>query len=164
MAHTYNHLYKLPITNLRFFTVYGPRGRPDMAAFKFIDRIERGEPIDKYGDGSAVREFTYIDDIVAGVIAAIDRSGENGYCIANLGGGATHTLNDLIATIEKHMGKKAVINQMPDQPGDVALTSADQQEAQRLLGFKPQITLDEGIRRTVEWYRDFQANNVNPAA
>merc|ERR1711964_90299 len=119
----------------------------------FIDRIERGEPIDKYGDGSAVREFTYIDDIVAGVLAAIDRSEANGYCIANLGGGSTHTLNELIATIEKHLGKSAIINQMSDQPGDVALTSADQKEAQRLLGFQPQITLDEGIRRTVEWYR-----------
>lgn len=123
-GHTFHHLYKLPITMLRFFTVYGPRGRPDMAVFKFVDRISRGEPIDKYGDGSMIREFTYVDDIVDGVIASIDTISP--FEIVNLGGGSTHTLNDLIATIEKHVGKKANINQLPTQPGDVHITSACQ--------------------------------------
>lgn len=139
---------------LRFFTVYGPRGRPDMAAFKFIDKITKGEKIDKYGDGSMIREFTYIDDIVAGIISAIDTYPTNNKVrLVNLGGGATHTLNNLIATIEKHVGKKAVINAMPEQPGDVKITSACQKLASKEIGFKPEISLDEGIRRTVEWYR-----------
>lgn len=152
-GHTFHHLYKLNITMLRFFTVYGPRGRPDMAAFKFINSIQHGKPIDKYGDGSAVREFTYIDDIVDGIIQAIDRV--HPWLVVNLGGGSTHTLNDFISTIEKHMGVKAAINQMPDQPGDVPLTSADQTVAKRELEFSPKVGLDEGIRRTVEWYRGY---------
>lgn len=149
-GYTFHHLYKLNITMLRFFTVYGPRGRPDMAVFKFINNIHHGKPIDKYGDGSAIREFTYIDDIVDGVIASCDTV--NPWLIVNLGGGATHTLNELISTIEKHVGKKAVINQMDQQPGDVPLTSADQKIAKEKIGFVPKISFDEGIRRTVEWY------------
>lgn len=162
-GHTFHHLYKLNITMLRFFTVYGPRGRPDMAAFKFIDCIHHGKPIDKYGDGSAIREFTYIDDIVDGVIASIDRI--HPWLIVNLGGGATHSLNELISTIEKHMKTNANINQLPDQPGDVPLTSACQKVAKRELGFSPKITLDEGIRRTVEWYQAYvDAKNGERAA
>mmetsp|Transcript_45754 Transcript_45754/g.118371 ORF Transcript_45754/g.118371 Transcript_45754/m.118371 type:complete len:327 (+) Transcript_45754:68-1048(+) len=152
-GHTFHHLYKMNITMLRFFTVYGPRGRPDMAAFKFINCIHNDKPIDKYGDGSAIREFTYIDDIVKGVVASIDTVSP--WLVVNLGGGATHTLNDLIATIEKHVGKKAVINQMPNQPGDVQITSADQAIAKEKLGFAPEVAFDEGIRRTVEWYFEY---------
>lgn len=154
-GHTFHHLYKLNITMLRFFTVYGPRGRPDMAAFKFINCIYHDKPIDKYGDGSAVREFTYIDDIVNGVINSIDRI--HPWLVVNLGGGSTNTLNELIATIEKHLGKQAVINQLGDQMGDVPLTSADQTVAARELGFAPQVNLDEGIKRTVEWYLSWKA-------
>mmetsp|Transcript_70735 Transcript_70735/g.188653 ORF Transcript_70735/g.188653 Transcript_70735/m.188653 type:complete len:334 (+) Transcript_70735:98-1099(+) len=153
-AHTLHHLYGIKITLLRFFTVYGPRGRPDMAVYKFIDKIFRGEPIDRFGDGSAVREFTYVDDIVDGVLAAVDRPQD--FAIVNLGGGATHTLAELISTVEKHCGRPAVINQMPQQAGDVDITSADQKEAQRILDFHPRISLDEGIRRTVEWYRQYK--------
>jgi UDP-glucuronate 4-epimerase len=154
-GHTYHHLYKIPVTMLRFFTVYGPRGRPDMAAFKFIQRVSAGQPIDKYGDGSAIREFTYVDDIVSGVVAAVDRP--DGFFCVNLGGGSTHTLNELIGFVEKHVGKPAVLNQMPDQPGDVPLTSADQTVAREKLGFAPTVGLDEGIRRTVEWFKEYTA-------
>eukprot|EP00926_Amoebophrya_sp_RCC4398_P002038 GSA120T00002860001.1 len=151
-GHAFNHLNKIPLTMLRFFTVYGPRGRPDMAAFKFIQKIDKGEPIDKFGDGSAIREFTYVNDIVNGVVLSIDTVPQgNGFRVMNLGGGTTHTLNDFIATIEKH---PAAINQLPDQPGDVAITSADQKHAFAEVGFQPEISLDEGIRRTVEWYRN----------
>jgi UDP-glucuronate 4-epimerase len=129
-----------------------------MAAFKFIKQISAGNPIDKYGDGRAIREFTYVDDIVSGVLNAIDRP--KGFLCVNLGGGATHTLNELIATVEKHVGRKAVLNQMPDQKGDVPLTSADQAVAKAELGFVPTISLDEGIRRTVEWYREYSASSV----
>lgn len=160
-GYTFHHLYKLNITMLRFFTVYGPRGRPDMAAFKFINAIYHDKSIDKYGDGSAVREFTYIDDIVSGVIAAIDR--QHSWLVVNLGGGSTNTLNELIATIEKHVGKKANINQMPDQMGDVPLTSADQTVAARELGFAPKVNLDEGIRRTVEWYLEWKKEQEKAA-
>merc|ERR1712050_694091 len=149
-AFSHWHLYKTPITMLRFFTVFGPRGRPDMAAFKFIKKIDSGDPIDKYGDGSAIREFTYIDDIVDGVLASIDTA--HPWLVVNLGGGSTHTLNELIECVEKHVGKKAIINQLPDQMGDVLLTSADQAVASKSLGFSPKISLDEGIKRTVEWY------------
>merc|ERR1712194_538022 len=143
-AHTFNHLYQIPITMLRFFTVYGPRGRPDMAAYKFIHKISKGDAIDKFGDGSMIREFTYIDDIIAGVLRAIDVQPTGGKVrLVNLGGGATHTLNNFISTIEKHVGKEAVINQMPVQPGDVEITSACQKLASAELGFKPEISLDE---------------------
>jgi len=156
-GYTFHHLYKLNITMLRFFTVYGPRGRPDMAVFKFIDKMSKDQAFDKYGDGSMIREFTYIDDIVDGVIASLDRV--HPYLIVNLGGGATHTLNDLIATIEKHVGKTAILNHLPMQPGDVQMTSADQTIAKRELGFEPKVSLDEGIRRTVEWYNNWNLRN-----
>lgn len=157
-GHTFHHLYAMNITMLRFFTVYGPRGRPDMAVFKFIDRITKGLPIDKYGDGSMIREFTYVDDIVDGVLAAIDNVSP--FEIVNLGGGSTHTLNDLIDTIEKHVGKKAIINQLPLQPGDVHITSACQTNAKRVLKFEPKRSLDEGVRRTVAWYNSWVASRT----
>ncbi|EER08026.1 UDP-glucuronate 5'-epimerase, putative, partial [Perkinsus marinus ATCC 50983] len=172
-AETYAHLYGLDIIMLRFFTVYGPRGRPDMACFKFIDAIENGRPITKFGDGSMVREFTYISDIVEGVLSAIDRLERpdgrgvikgrmcDGWyrletALVNLGGGSCHTLNEFIDTIEAELGRQAVIQQMPTQPGDVFMTSADQELAKRILNFTPRVSLREGIRATVEWYRQWK--------
>ena len=152
-GHTYHHLYNFNITMLRFFSVYGPRGRPDMACLKFIDKIHNDAPIEKYGDGSAVREFTYIDDIMQGVLASIDLPPKSRYEVVNLGGGETHTLNEFIQCVEKHVGKKAIIKAMPNQPGDVTLTCADQDFSNKLLGFEPKWTLDKGIEETVKWYR-----------
>lgn len=149
-AFTHWHLYKTPITMLRFFTVFGPRGRPDMAAFKFIKKIDNGDPIDKYGDGSAIREFTYIDDIVDGVVRSMNTP--NGFRIVNLGGGSTYSLNQFIEMIEGRVGRKAIINQLPMQPGDVMITSADQKYAKEALGFQPQTSLEEGIKKTWDWY------------
>lgn len=153
-AYTYHHLYGMQTTGLRFFTVYGPRGRPDMACLKFIMKMDRGEPIDKYGDGSAIREFTYVDDIVSGVVAAVDRELVPDCLVVNLGGGSTHTLNDLIASIESHLGRSAIVRQLDPQSGDVPVTRACQKCAIQYLRFRPKVSLDEGIRRTVEWYRD----------
>ncbi|KAF4675921.1 Apoptosis-inducing factor 3 [Perkinsus olseni] len=154
-AETYAHLYGLDIIMLRFFTVYGPRGRPDMACFKFIDAIDSGRPITKFGDGSMIREFTFISDIVEGVLAAIElpRRKEKGVIKVNLGGGSCHTLNEFIDTIETELGRKAVIQQMPVQPGDVFMTSADQGLAKKVLNFNPRVSLHEGIHATVGWYR-----------
>ncbi|KAF4750620.1 hypothetical protein FOZ63_011936, partial [Perkinsus olseni] len=154
-AETYAHLYGLDIIMLRFFTVYGPRGRPDMACFKFIDAIDSGRPITKFGDGSMIREFTFISDIVEGVLAAIElpRRKEKEVIKVNLGGGSCHTLNEFIDTIETELGRKAAIQQMPVQPGDVFMTSADQELAKKVLNFNPRVSLREGIRATVEWYR-----------
>jgi len=167
LAYTYHHLYQMDIMALRFFTVYGPRGRPDMAAFKFIDLISEDKTIDKYGDGSMVREFTYIDDIVDGVIGSIERlvsPTKPRFTKVNLGGGATHTLNEFIETIEKHIGKKAIINHMPNQPGDVKITSADQTVSKFELGFEPKVSLDEGIKRTVMWYNKYKTPSNTPDA
>eukprot|EP00397_Hematodinium_sp_SG-2012_P012216 GEMP01012379.1.p1 GENE.GEMP01012379.1~~GEMP01012379.1.p1 ORF type:complete len:343 (+),score=65.95 GEMP01012379.1:308-1336(+) len=149
-GYTFHHLYKLNVTMLRFFTVYGPRGRPDMAAFRFIKKIHEGYPIDRYGDGSAVREFTYVSDVTAGIVAAIHKP--MGYAIINLGGGCTYTVNEFISIIEQVVGKKAIIRQAPEQPGDVQLTSANQARASDILGFSPKISLAEGIQRTYEWF------------
>ena len=154
LAHTYHHLYQLNITGLRFFTVYGPNGRPDMAPYKFIDRINRGVEIQKFGDGSSSRDYTYIDDICDGVLRSIDR--QYSYQVFNLGKGDGTSLNEFIEIVEKYSGKKAVIQQLPDQPGDVPYTCASVEKARVLLGYEATVSFDEGIRRTVEWYRDTQ--------
>lgn len=156
LAYTYHHLYKLNVTGLRFFTVYGPRGRPDMAPFKFIDRVSRGLEIQKFGDGSSSRDYTYIDDIVDGIIRAIDR--RHGYQIFNLGKGHGTSLNEFIALVEKYTGNKALIRMLPDQPGDVPYTCADVSKAKRMLGYTAKVSFEEGIRRTVQWYQ--QSNKV----
>ena len=153
---------------LRFFSVYGPHGRPDMACFKFIDKIYNGIPIEKYGDGSAIREFTYIDDIIQGVLAAIDQPSKSRYEVVNLGRGSTHTLDEFIECVEKHVGKRAIIKTMPNQMGDVPLTSANQDFSNKFLGFAPKWTLDKGIEETVKWYRQnkkvyFQRNKTENA-
>lgn len=151
LAYTYHHLYQLNVTGLRFFTVYGPRGRPDMAPFKFIDRISRGEEIQQFGDGSSSRDYTYISDIVDGVVRAIDRPYP--YQIFNLGKGDGTSLKDFIGLVEKHTGRKAVKKILPDQPGDVPYTCADVSKAERLLGYRSKVPFEEGIRRTARWYK-----------
>eukprot|EP00561_Arcocellulus_cornucervis_P013135 CAMPEP_0185799680 /NCGR_PEP_ID=MMETSP1322-20130828/456_1 /TAXON_ID=265543 /ORGANISM="Minutocellus polymorphus, Strain RCC2270" /LENGTH=425 /DNA_ID=CAMNT_0028495267 /DNA_START=354 /DNA_END=1631 /DNA_ORIENTATION=- len=151
LAYTYHHLYQLNITGLRFFTVYGPRGRPDMAPFKFIDRVSRGIELQKFGDGTSSRDYTYIDDIVDGVVRSIDRP--HSYEVFNLGKGDGTSLNEFIAIVEKHVGKQANVKQLPDQPGDVPYTCADVQKAQQLLGYRSKVPFDEGIKRTVSWYK-----------
>ena len=151
LCYTYHSLYKMNITCLRFFTVYGERGRPDMALLKFTSLISEGKEIDMYGDGKTKRDYTYVGDLVAGVIAAIDR--ELGYEIINLGNNDPIELTKLITTIEKQVGKKAKIKQMPMQGGDVPLTYADITKAKRLLGYAPKVKIEEGIKRLVEWYK-----------
>lgn len=151
LAYTYHHLYALNVTGLRFFTVYGPRGRPDMAPFKFIDRISREMEIQQFGDGSSSRDYTYITDIVDGVIRSIDRPYP--YEIFNLGKGSGTSLKEFIELVQKYVNKPAHIKLMPDQPGDVPYTCANVSKARELLGYQSQITFEDGIRRTVEWYR-----------
>jgi UDP-glucuronate 4-epimerase len=151
LAYTYHHLYKLNVSALRFFTVYGPRGRPDMAPFKFIDRVSRGVEIQQFGDGSSSRYYTYIDDIVDGIVRAIDRP--HAYEVFNLGKGSGTSLKDFIDLVQKYAGRKAVIKVLPDQPGDVPYTCADVSKARRLLGYESKYTFEEGIRKTTEWYK-----------
>merc|ERR1712032_1285331 len=152
LAYTYHHLYQLNVSALRFFTVYGPRGRPDMAPFKFIDRVSRGLEIQQFGNGSSSRDYTYISDIVDGVVRAIDRP--NKYEIFNLGKGNGTSLSEFIHLVQKHVEKKAVIRVLKDQAGDVPYTCANVNKADVLLGYNAKVPFEEGIRRTVEWYND----------
>ena len=152
MAYTYHHLYGMNIAGLRFFTVYGPRGRPDMAPFKFVDRVSRGLEIQQFGDGSSSRDYTYIDDIVSGVVLSLDKP--QGYQIYNLGNGNPVGLKDFISIVEGATGKAAQIKIMPDQPGDVPRTAADISKARRLLGYEPKVAFKDGIERLAAWYRD----------
>jgi UDP-glucuronate 4-epimerase len=151
LAHTYWHLYKLPIFCLRFFTVFGPRQRPDLAIHKFTRLIDQGKPVPMFGDGSTSRDYTYIADIVAGIMAAFDRCDR--YRTYNLGGNDPVTLKDLISGIEQAVGKKAIIERQPAQPGDVERTYADLTRSRAELGYQPQTSLAEGLRRFAEWYR-----------
>merc|ERR1719343_1251495 len=157
LAYTYHHLYQLNVTGLRFFTVYGPRGRPDMAPFKFIDRVSRGLELQQFGDGSSSRDYTYIDDIVDGVVRSIDRPYD--YQIFNLGKGSGTSLKTFINLVQKHVGKKAIIKVLPDQPGDVPYTCADVAKAKHLLGYQSTVTFEDGIKRTVDWYINKYARN-----
>lgn len=168
MAHSYSHLFGLPCTGLRFFTVYGPWGRPDMALFKFTKNILAGKPIDVYNHGNMARDFTYIDDIIKGVILAIDNpakpdpkwSSDNPssatsyapYRIFNIGSNKPVKLMDFIALLEKILGKKSIKNMMPLQPGDVPETYADTSQLESLLGYKPTTDIEHGIREFVKWY------------
>ena len=151
LCHTYCHLFGIDITCLRFFTVYGPRQRPDLAIHKFTRLIEAGKPIPVFGDGSMIRDFTYIDDIIAGVLAAIDRC--RGYRIYNLGESQPIVLRDLVAAIEKALAKKAVIDRQPLQPGDVNRTFADISLARKELGYNPSTDLAKGLESFVTWFR-----------
>jgi UDP-glucuronate 4-epimerase len=152
MAHVYYHLYGLNITALRFFTVYGPWGRPDMGVFKFIERIIRGKTIEVYNYGKMRRNFTYIDDIVSGTIKVLDKC--KGYDIINIGGDRDEALLDYIATVEKYAGRIAKKKMMPIQPGDVPKTVADIRKLKK-LGWKPTTRIEKGIKNFVEWYREY---------
>ena len=152
-AHVYSHLYGLHCTGLRFFTVYGPWGRPDMAMFKFVKNILAGKPIDVYNYGKMQRDFTYIDDITDGVVAAIDKPRK--YVILNLGNNKPEQLMKVIGLIEKELGKKAKKNMMPMQPGDVPRTSADITKAKKLLGFEPKTGIEQGLKNFIEWYKHY---------
>jgi len=151
----FSNLYGLRVVCLRFFTVYGPGQRPDLAIHKFTDMIERGQAIPKFGDGNTRRDYTYIDDIVHGVRGAIAYARDSGekFDIFNLGESETTTLNELIAALEAALGKTAVIQQLPEQKGDMPLTSADISKARRLLGYEPHTKIADGIPKFVAWYR-----------
>lgn len=156
-GHTYAHLYKLPVICLRFFTVYGPRQRPDLAIHKFVARIEKGQAIPIFGDGESGRDYTYVDDIVAGVISALNynfpATGNPPFEIFNLGNSHPVKLGELVRMLERATGKQAVIQRESMQQGDVPLTWADIAKAGRLLGYQPQTALEEGLRKFVAWYR-----------
>jgi UDP-glucuronate 4-epimerase len=152
LCHTYHHLYGLDVTCLRFFTVYGPRQRPDLAIHAFARLIEAGRPVPVFGDGSMRRDYTYVDDIVAGVLAAVDRC--EGYHLYNLGESRPVSLNDMIATLERALGRRAVIDRRPVQPGDVDQTFADIRLARAELGYDPATSFEDGIARFVAWLRN----------
>ena len=153
ICHSYAHLYDMRIVCLRFFTVYGARQRPDLAIHKFAKLISAGKPIPVFGDGTTRRDYTYIDDIIAGVRAAIDYH-QSKYEIINLGESRTVELRELISLLEDALGHRAEIDWQPSQPGDVPQTFADITKARRLLGYNPQTQIEEGIKRFVEWFRD----------
>ncbi|BAE74644.1 UDP-glucose 4-epimerase [Sodalis glossinidius str. 'morsitans'] len=171
MAHTYAHLYQLPTTGLRFFTVYGPWGRPDMALFKFTRAMLNGERIDVYNGGEMLRDFTYIDDIVEAIVRLQDvipvpdagwtvetgspAASSAPYRVYNIGNSQPVKLMDYIEALEDALGIQAEKNLLPMQPGDVLETSADTQELYRAIGFKPQTPVTEGVKRFVKWYRDY---------
>ena len=150
IAYTYHSLYDMNITCLRFFTVYGPRQRPDMAIHKFAKLIHEGQEIPMYGDGSTRRDYTYIDDIIDGVVKSIHHC--QGYHIYNLGESQTIELKELIALISSALGEKAKIKQLPMQPGDVNVTFADISRAVEEIGYKPTTSIQEGIPKFIEWY------------
>lgn len=157
IGHTYAHLYGVPSTGLRFFTVYGPWGRPDMAAFLFTRAILAGEPISVFNHGEMWRDFTYVDDIVAGILAAVARrpAGTPPHAVYNLGNHKSEKLTDFIALIEGALGRKATYKFEPMQPGDVARTYADIDASRRDLGFEPKTPIAEGIPRFIRWYTDY---------
>ncbi len=150
-AFTYSHLYALPIIALRFFTVYGPRQRPDMAIYKFTKLIEEGKEIELYGSGQSRRDYTFIDDAVDGICRAIDCS--FAFEVINLGNSSPISLNRLVSLLEEKLGRKAKIKALPDQAGDVPLTFADISKARRLLGYDPKVTIEDGIVRFVKWFK-----------
>jgi len=172
MAHSYAHLFGIPSTGFRFFTVYGPWGRPDMALFKFTAAILKGEPIDVYGEGKMQRDFTYVGDIVAGLVAAVDRpaevnpgwdplkpdpatSGVAPWRMLNLGNSTRVELMRYIEVLEEKLGRKAKLNLLPMQPGDVARTEADVEETRSALGYAPSTSIEVGVSRFVDWYLEY---------
>lgn len=162
LCFTYAHLYGMAVCCLRFFTVYGPRQRPDLAIAKFIKAIDQGKPIPMFGDGSSGRDFTYCDDVVEGILAALSLS--HPFEVINLGNSSPVKLRDLIQAIELAVGKKAKIERLPDQPGDVPLTYADISKAARLLGYKPATSLAEGLAKQVAWHRGERTPFAVPTA
>lgn len=156
LGHVYHHLYNMNMIFLRFFTVYGPRQRPDLAINKFTRAIREDKEINLFGDGTTSRDYTYIDDIVSGIIGSINYlfEHENVYEIINLGGDEPITLMRMVHTIEEALGKKAIIKYLPMQPGDVDRTCADISKARRLLGYDPKTSFEEGIRKYIEWSKE----------
>jgi UDP-glucuronate 4-epimerase len=157
VAHAFAHLYPVKIICLRFFTVYGPRQRPDLAIHKFTDLIARGRPVRMHGDGSSERDYTYITDCLDGILAALEwtaRAAPGTIETVNLGGGERVRLDRLIALIAQALDREARIERYPDQPGDVRLTDADLEHAGRVLGFKPRVGIEAGIRQFVDWYEE----------
>ena len=151
LGHTYHHVFKMDVAMLRFFTVYGPRQRPDLAIHKFTKLIDAGKPIPVFGDGSTARDHTFVSDIVDGVMACTKK--EIGFDIFNLGESQTVKLSELIALIEAALGKKAIIDRQPLQPGDVPITFADISKAREKLGYQPQVKVEKGIPLFVDWFR-----------
>lgn len=157
VCRVFTHLYGTRIACLRFFTVYGPRQRPDLAVHRFTARVLAGQPIHMRGDGSSERDYTYVSDVVDGILAALDWTGKPGleaWRVFNLGGGGRVRLDRLIALIGSAVGREPVVERGPDQPGDVPLTDADLRRAERELGYRPKVRIEEGIRRFVSWYRE----------
>jgi UDP-glucuronate 4-epimerase len=150
-TYTYHHLYKIPVTCFRFFTVYGPRQRPEMAIHKFIRLIDNGKQIEMFGDGKSKRDYTYIDDITDGIEKSIEKKFD--FEIFNLGNSKVVELRYLISLIEQGLGKKAKIKQLPDQPGDVPITYADISKAKKMIGYNPKTTIEYGIEKTINWYK-----------
>jgi UDP-glucuronate 4-epimerase len=151
LSYSYHHLYGMNIACLRIFTAYGPRQRPEMAIHKFTRLVDRGEKVPMFGDGSSRRDYTYIDDLIEGVLSIIHRS--KGFEVYNLGESQTTSLKELIQLIEKALGKKALVEMLRPQPGDVSTTYADITKAKKMLGYRPKVKMEEGIRRFVEWYK-----------
>src|SRR5881409_1870395 len=151
LCSTYSHLYNLRVVALRYFTVYGPRQRPDLAIHQFTRRIYAGQPIDQFGDGTTRRDYTYIDDVIHGTMAALAYHGPS-FDIFNLGESETIQLRDLIVAIEDALGKKAKINRLPEQPGDMPLTCADVSKARKLVGYNPTTRLSDGLPRFIDWF------------
>jgi UDP-glucuronate 4-epimerase len=150
LGHVYHHVYGMDVAMLRFFTVYGPRQRPDLAIHKFAQLIERGKPIPVFGDGKTARDYTYVTDTLEGIIACTKK--EFGFEILNLGESQTVELDYLISLIEKSLGKKAIIDRQPAQPGDVPITYADISKARKVLSYNPQIKIEQGIPKFIEWF------------
>lgn len=151
LCSSYSHLYQMRVVALRYFTVYGPRQRPDLAIHQFTRRIYSGQPIDQFGEGNTRRDYTYIDDVIQGTVAALKYQGPM-FDIFNLGESETIQLKDLISAIEAVLGKKAKINRLPEQPGDMPMTCADISKAKKLLGYNPTTTFSEGLPRFVDWF------------
>jgi UDP-glucuronate 4-epimerase len=149
LCHAYAHLHRLPVACLRFFTVYGPRQRPDLAIHKFAKLMRAGKPLPFFGDGTTRRDYTYVDDVVQGVLRALDRI--EGYRIYNLGESRTVSLTELVAALETALGRKAVLDRRPEQPGDVKITYADVSRARRELGYDPRTALEDGLARFAAW-------------
>ncbi|MDQ6632960.1 MAG: GDP-mannose 4,6-dehydratase, partial [Verrucomicrobiota bacterium] len=150
LGHVYHHIYGMDVAMLRFFTVYGPRQRPDLAIYKFAKLISAGKPIPVFGDGSTARDYTFVADILDGIVACTER--KFGFEVFNLGESQTVKLSYLIELLEKSLDKKAVIDHQPVQPGDVPITFADISKAQKMLAYAPRVKIEEGIPRFVEWF------------
>ncbi len=158
LGHVYHHIYGMDVVMLRFFTVYGPRQRPDLAIHKFARLIEAGKPIPVFGDGAAARDYTYVTDTVDGIMACLQKN--FGYEIFNLGESQTVELGYLITLLEKALGKKAIIDRQPAQPGDVPITYADITKARQRLGYRPTVKIEEGIPRFIDWFRSHKGPSV----